>query len=204
MREMKADTVTSFTGFAVFLALLLCSATATSAQEDEARLNPLPLHPVQATLLQDTDGKVVGFVQVDLLAFNRKEISAREQRKLAIQQRRQNMSAWEITQDHFKENWPWYVGGVIAAAAVDQTVIKNNEWLWHKSSKPSNRQAGGDLIGDDTATAIAIANSVSGSGNTINQTIVIQAPQGSGTGAQGNTGSGGIANPTGSYNTSGN
>ncbi len=152
---------------------------------------PLPLHPVSATLLRDDAGEIVGFVQVDLAGLvNKKERTAREMKRLETAKRREGMSNTEIVADHFKNNWGKYTAAVVAAVAVDR-VADANGWLWHERS---NRSAGNDIIGDDTASAVTLNNIVEGNGNTINQNVVIQMPNGSGSGMTGNTGSGGVAN----------
>jgi hypothetical protein len=135
-----------------------------------ARSVPL-LQPVSATILRDESGEIIGIMQVDLLAYSKPERTAREQAKAAREARRKNMSTTEKIGDHLKERWPWYVGAVASAVVVDRAASENG-WLWHKSSKSSGKQAGGNLIGDETATGIA--NSITGDGNSITQTIIIQ------------------------------
>ena len=93
---------------------------------------------------------------------------------------------------YVKENpWKIVVAAVVTGFAVDK-VAENNGWLWHETK--SGKSAGGDVIGDESQSAIVLSNVINGDGNTINQNVVIQAPNGSGTGMQGNTGSGGLAN----------
>ena len=145
------------------------------------------LQPVAATLLITPDGEVVGFLQADALSFGRDERTARQRRRAEIQARRANMSAGEKTADHLQETWPWYAGGLAALVTLDR-VSANNDWLWHKSGS-SGGSAGRDLSQAQTAT---VYESITAGGNI---TIITQQPQGSGSGMQANTGSGGLDNP---------
>jgi hypothetical protein len=129
-----------------------------------------PLQVMEARILMNDSGEVVGILQADVLGLMRKdERTLRQRRRDETRERRKNMTFGEKFVDHASEQWPWYVG-IAAAAVVDQTVIKEQGWLWHKKS--SGKSSGGDLIGDDTTTGIA--NAIHGNNNTINQTIILQ------------------------------
>lgn len=147
------------------------------------------LRPVSGTILYSPDGGVAGFIQVDLLAFNKREMSAREVRKAETRARREGMSKLEAAGDHLATQWPWYVGTLTAIVAVDR-IAENNDALWHKSSSgggetPATYQAqpGGTLIVNMTT--------VTGTGNTVNN----NAQAGSTPHSSNNTGSGGVTNP---------
>ena len=80
---------------------------------------PLPVvSPVQATLLVDADGNVLGMVQADLMRFGSGARTERQQRRDQIKARRTGMTTIERVQDHFSENWKRWAGGGAAAVLV--------------------------------------------------------------------------------------
>jgi hypothetical protein len=133
---------------------------------------PMPiLKPMQMTVVLGEQGEIVGMVSADLLAYTTKNGRTERQRKRdAIRERRRNMGTGEVIGDHLANNWGKYLGLVAGAVAVDR-VADSQGWLWHKKST-TGKTAQGDLIGDDTSTAIA--NQITGNGNVINQTIILQ------------------------------
>jgi hypothetical protein len=189
-RNMKRDDRMLLQTLGTWIIIAIAAAVfllGLSARGEE----PLPLYPISGTILQDGDGRIVGFVQVDLLSIGKQERQAMRTRRDEVRERRRNMTTGEVLVDHAKSNWGKYTAALLAAVVADQTVIKNNGWLWHRRDS-GQRSAGGNM--DDAATSLQIANTINGNGNTINQTIVIQTPQGSGEGMQANTGDGGLAN----------
>jgi hypothetical protein len=137
--------------------------------------------PIQVSVNPDTQEAFVG---VDMLA-GRNAQGQREQGRIAA------IGGW------VREN-PWKTAGIVAAGVVGVRAATGDLQgdIDRVRGKGRNRDggAGRDLIGDDVATATAIANSIQGNGNVITQTIIIQQPQGSGVGMQGNTGAGGQGN----------
>ena len=80
---------------------------------------PLPVvSPVQATLLVDADGNVLGMVQADLMVFGSGARTERQRRRDQVKARRAGMTTVERVQDHFSENWHRWAGGGAAAVLV--------------------------------------------------------------------------------------
>ena len=80
---------------------------------------PLPVvSPIQATLLVDADGNVLGMVQADLMGFGSGARTERQRRRDQVKARRAGMTTVERVQDHFSENWHRWAGGGAAAVLV--------------------------------------------------------------------------------------
>jgi len=128
-------------------------------------------------VVQDVDGSYSVYGSLDLLSLGRKEQSARELRKAEIRERRQGMSAMEVVRDHVSINWGKYLSAIVAVA-VDRMAY-NNDWIYYKWTDDNTKKVESQGVEESDKPAV-VTTDVSGSGNTINQTVIIQQTGGAG------------------------